>query len=243
MSVPSVTRATIRHGRRVGHLRHRERVPREPNRRLTRIGPRLRSGQMLGRAARVEREHLRHVGRQLHRPIDHFWPADGWQTVLANEHHSDELVAPRIARQDVWRRKHVAGPADRASLLLVALRRGRLGRRGGNGRPCATIERHHTTNEQNGEQTGGRSNTWWCYCLLLRYVTYCLRPPVCSPFCSLVVWWRSIVAHGRRLPPRRLRRPRRKATSSRPARSAGPATRFRRPTSCRAMRGATSSSE
>ena len=110
------------------HVRHRQGMTREAKRRFRGLRPGVGFRQTLGRMAGVERQHLRDVGRQLHRAIDDVGRADRRQPPFTDEHHPDELPAPGVARQDVRWRKRVTRAAHRARLLLIAARRRRLRR-------------------------------------------------------------------------------------------------------------------
>ena len=113
-----IDEAHVRHRRRAGHSGDGHRAARERQRRRAGLWPGLRRRETLGRVAHVERQHLLHVGRQLHAAIDDTRRAEGRRASFTDEHHADELVAPVAARQDVGRGIRVAGTADRARLAL-----------------------------------------------------------------------------------------------------------------------------
>ena len=104
--------AHVRHCGRRRDLRHGQLPVDELDRRLGRVGPRLRRRQVIRRVAEVEGERLLQVVGQ--RDLAHLLARDlRLRLLLADELHPQELVAPTALRQDVRRRGDVARRARR----------------------------------------------------------------------------------------------------------------------------------
>ena len=111
----------VRDRRLSRHVRHRQAVSHEPDRRLGRIRPGVRRRQPLGRAGHIVGQDLGEVWRQLHGLVDRLRSAYRRQPVLADERHPDELVAPAVAGKDLRGRERMAPAARRARHLFVRL--------------------------------------------------------------------------------------------------------------------------
>ena len=132
MSVPSTSSCAVAVEVDEAHVRHRRRAGHSGiaiARRVNESGDSAGSGQAsgggqtLGRAAHVERQHLLHVGRQLHAAIDDAGRSDGRQSRSSRMN----IMRTNSSRQPSRGRMsgggiRVAGTADRARLALGVCR-------------------------------------------------------------------------------------------------------------------------